>query len=110
MTVRTLTERRQAEAARRTAAVAMLWRDLAAAAGGFGGHYLLYGSAARGEVRHDSDVDLLLDFPDARGRSAAWTFAETRCAALGLLCDIRPIEMCDARFLAHVLPEAKVLG
>lgn len=110
MTVRTLTERRQAEAARRAAAVAMLCRELAAAAGGFGGRYLLYGSAARGELRHDSDVDLLLDFPDAGGRTAAWTFAEDCCAALGLLCDIRPIEMCDAGFLAHVLPEAKALA
>lgn len=110
MTVRTLAERRQAEAARREAAAATLCRELAGAAGRFGGRYLLYGSAARGEVRHDSDVDLLLDFPDATSRSAAWTFAEDRCTALGLFYDIRPIGMCDARFLAHVLPEAKVLG
>jgi predicted nucleotidyltransferase len=38
--------------------------ELASLGGELGGHFLLYGSAARGDLRDDSDVDLLLDFPD----------------------------------------------
>ncbi len=105
-----LAEHKRAEAARRTDAARTLCRELAAAACGFGGRYLLYGSAARGALRYDSDVDPLLDFPDPERMTAAWTFAEERCAALGLIADILPLPTCDERFLKHVLPEVRSLG
>ncbi|WP_376100065.1 nucleotidyltransferase family protein [Roseomonas sp. CCTCC AB2023176] len=50
--------------ARLRAAVGELRLLPAAEAPRLGGRYLLFGSAARGEMRHDSDVDILLDFPD----------------------------------------------
>ena len=106
MAVQTLTERKAAAIAAKLAALATLRPALAERARALGGRFLLYGSAARGELRYDSDVDLLLDFPDAAAMSAAWDFAETECARLGLEYDILPIGMCNARFLAHVLPEA----
>jgi predicted nucleotidyltransferase len=106
MTIRTLAERKAATVAAKQAAVLVLRRQLDEHAPALGGRYLLYGSAARGELRYDSDVDLLLDFPDDEATSAAWGFAETACAALGLVHDIRPVALCGARFLAHVLPEA----
>jgi hypothetical protein len=43
-----------------------------------GGRYRLFGSAARGQISYDSDVDLLLDFPE-EAFGEAWNFAETAC-------------------------------
>lgn len=109
MIVRTLAERRANEVAARVAAVGELRKLLAERARDLGGRFLIYGSAARGELRHDSDVDLLLDFEGEARTSEAWGFAEDECSRLGLVCDIRPLAMCDQRFLAHVMSEAKAL-
>jgi len=51
----TLAERKAAEAARRQAAVEALVPVLAACARAHGGRFLLYGSTARGTMKHDSD-------------------------------------------------------
>lgn len=109
MAVRTLAERKAAEVAAKAAAVDELRRTLGDRAREIGGRYVLYGSAARGELRWNSDVDLLLDFPDGDATAAAWGFAEDECARLGLDCDIRPLAWCEPRFLDHVLPEARSL-
>lgn len=74
----TLTEQKATEAARRQQAVAAVVPLLTEYARAHGGRYLLFGSAARGQMKFHSDVDLLLDFPaDAFGD--AWNFAETVC-------------------------------
>lgn len=109
MAVRTLAERKAAEVAAKAAAVDELCRALREWAREGGGRYLLYGSAVRGELRWNSDVDLLLDFPAGDATTAAWDFAENECARLGLDCDIRPVAWCEARLLDHVLPEARSL-
>lgn len=109
MTIRTLAERKNAAVAAKTAALDELLGLLAGRARELGGRYLLYGSAARGELRPDSDVDLLLDFADGDASSTAWGFAEDECARLGLHCDIRPVVMCEPRFLDHVMPGARSL-
>jgi len=109
MAVRTLAERKAAKVAAKAAAVDELLHTLERRAREIGGRYLLYGSAARGELRPDSDVDLLLDSPGSDATAAAWDFAEDECARLGLDCDIRPIAMCKPRFLGHVLPESRSL-
>jgi predicted nucleotidyltransferase len=54
----TLPELKAAERARRRAAIAPLKRDLAAYGAAHGGRFVLYGSAARDTMRHDSDVDI----------------------------------------------------
>lgn len=59
----TLAERKAAEAERRRLAVAALRPAFAAYARAHGDRFLLFGSAARNEMRYDSDVDILLDFP-----------------------------------------------
>ena len=105
----TLAERKASAVAAKTAAVDALVSTLGNRAREIGGRYILYGSAARGELRWDSDVDLLLDFPNRDATAAAWGFAEDECVRLGLDCDIRPIAMCEPRFLDHVLPEARSL-
>ena len=62
----TLTERKAAEAERRRLAVAELRVVLTGYARAHGGRFLLFGSAARGTMRYDSDVDILLDFRPMR--------------------------------------------
>ena len=104
----TLKERKAHALARRKAALAQLEVRLAAAAQ-HGGCYRLYGSAARGAMRPDSDVDLLADFP-GHSISAAIRAAEDACEELGLACDIVDQTWCSETFLQRVLPGAKVLA
>ena len=66
-----------------------------------GAGFWLYGSGARGQLRFDSDIDLLLDFTEDM-ISAAWRFAEDACAQLGLEPDIRPLAWCKPQFLNHI--------
>ena len=105
-TLRTLADRKAAAVAAKAAALARLRPVLQDHARRLGGRFLLYGSAARGELRHGSDIDLLLDFPGDDATKAAWDAAEQACAGLDLDCDIRPLRWCGARFLQHVLPGA----
>ena len=105
----TLAERKAAEAARRNQAVAELRRELQAYASAGGGRYLLFGSAARGEMRYDSDVDILVEFPPEQQR-AAWSFAERACWKRQLTPDVMASAWCTEDFLTLVLPTAEVLG
>ncbi len=104
----TLPELKAAERARRRAAVAQLKRDLAAYGAAHGGWFVLYGSAARDTMRHDSDVDILTDFPPDADDDA-WVFAEDSCWRLRLTPDIRPKAWCSRRFLDHIEKDALVL-
>ena len=105
----TLKERKARVQAQRKAALAQLEVRLAATAAQHGGCYRLYGSAARGAMRPDSDVDLLADFP-GHSISAAIRAAEDACEELGLACDIIDQAWCSETFLQRVLPGAKVLA
>ena len=105
----TLKERKARILAHRKAALAQLEVRLAATAAQHGGCYRLYGSAARGAMRPDSDVDLLADFP-GHSISAAIRAAEDACEELGLACDIVDRAWCSETFLQRVLPGAKVLA
>lgn len=100
----TLPERKAAEAQRRQQAVASLRPVLAAYARAHGGRFLLYGSAARGEMRYDSDVDILVDFPEDQD-AAAWDFAGQACWERGLEPDLMRRAWCKESFLAHVAPD-----
>src|SRR5271155_3861001 len=105
----TLTERKAAEAARRRQAVAALVPVLAEYARRHGGRFLLYGSAARGQVKDHSDVDLLLDFP-GETLGDAWNFAEAACWDRGLEPDLMPYGWCKPAFLDHVAPDVQVVA
>ena len=87
------------------AAVALLAADLEAYAGRNGGRFVLFGSAARGEMRHDLDVDILVDFP-TDSESKAWLFAEDRAWALDLKPDIHLKGWKTPHFLAQVEADA----
>jgi predicted nucleotidyltransferase len=105
----TLAERKAAAAERKRQAVAALRPALTAYAHTHGGRFLLFGSAARGTLGRDSDVDILTDFPDAE-TAAAWNFAERACWERGLDPDVMPKAWCKSDFLAHIAAEIVVLG
>jgi len=105
----TLAQRKAARVASLHEAVATLRGRLERYARTHGGRFLLYGSAARGAMRYDSDVDLLLDFPDDR-LSEAWRHAEGLCRDLGLQADLCPLAWCSAEFAVRVRDHAVTLG
>jgi predicted nucleotidyltransferase len=104
----TLTERKAAEAERRRKAVEGLRPVLTDYARAHGGRFLLFGSAARGTMRYDSDVDILVDFPPG-ALDGAWGFAERACFERRLDPDITPFASCQGRFRERVTPELLVL-
>jgi predicted nucleotidyltransferase len=105
----TLTERKAAEAERRRRAVESLRTVLTDYARTHGGRFLLFGSAARGTMRYDSDVDILVDFPpDAL--DDAWSSAEHACLERRLDPDITPFSSCRGRFRERVTPDLQVLA
>jgi predicted nucleotidyltransferase len=104
----TLSERKATEARRRCDAVHDLRSALAAYAREHGGRFLLFGSAARGDMRFDSDVDILVDFP-ADTLGDAWNFAERACWDRHLEPDVIARSWCKADFLAHVEPDIEVI-
>jgi hypothetical protein len=56
----------------------------------------------QGTLRHDSDIDILVDFPSER-ISAAWRFCEDACRQQGLTPDVRPKSLCSSKFLEKAL-------
>ena len=105
----TLKERKAAEADRRRRAVEDLRSALAVYAREHGGRFLLFGSAARADMRHDSDVDILVDFPPT-ALDDAWNFAERACWDRRLDPDITPFAWCKGRFLERVTPDLQVVA
>ncbi len=109
MSYPTLTERKRAKVAQMEAAVEALAAELAAYAREHGGRFILFGSAARGGLRHDSDVDVMVDFP--RGlESEAWQYAEERAWALGLKPDLSEKGWSGERLLGRVARDGRVLA
>lgn len=105
----TLPERKTREAARRTEAAERIALKLQTYAREKGGRYFLFGSAARNEMKFDSDIDVLVDFPENLMRDAM-NAAEDFCEAEGLPCDVLPFETRSRSFLDRVLPTARELS
>jgi len=104
----TLSERKRMRQEAYAQGIARLRTALSGFARAHDGEYLLFGSAARGDFRFDSDVDILLRFPVGK-ESLAWAFAESSCRALQLTPDIRPERLCDEAFVEAVSRQAEVL-
>ena len=63
-----------------------------------GGRFIIFGSAASGDMNENSDIDILADFPDAEWIKAL-LFAERLCAEEKVPCDIFPYRQCDDAFV-----------
>lgn len=98
----TLRERRARSLAARQRALDEAKRRLALEAARLGGRYLVHGSAARGAIHPDSDIDLLADFPRDRTQ-AAIRAAEEVCRELGLPCDVIDLRGCRPGFSRQAL-------
>ena len=107
-TIDTLADRKQRAVDGMSRAVDQLCVDLKAYAGAHGGRFILFGSAASGHFRHDSDVDLIVDFPIDE-ESSAWRFAEDACWKRKLTPDVRPLRFCEDKFIKHVMETAKAI-
>ena len=105
----TLSERKAARVARMRAALETLRVSLADYARANGGRFLIFGSAARGELRFDSDVDILVDFEEA-ALSRAWSFAEGGCTRLDLTPDVLPLPWMTEAFVERASRGAVMLG
>lgn len=104
----TLKAREAATVERMQAAVAELKPALAAYARDHGGRFVLFGSAARREMREDSDVDIFVDFP-AGAHMGAISFAEDTCWRLGLKPDILGFWQPSGRLRARLDAEGLIL-
>jgi predicted nucleotidyltransferase len=106
---KTLDQIKREEASRLANVVEALADRLGAFARTRGGRYLLFGSTAKGEIRFDSDIDLLVDFP-AESEAEAWRLAEDLCARYRVECDIAPLMWCEPTFVAQVTGHARIFG
>lgn len=105
----TVSSIKTSEVARIAAGVVALKETLREYAKGNNGTFFIFGSAARGNLRYDSDIDVLVDFPDGR-ISEAWRFCEDACRKEGLTPDVRPKNFCSPKFLEKALVGAVELS
>jgi predicted nucleotidyltransferase len=108
MIVTTLSERKAREAGCRAEAASQVAALLRAYATAHGGRFVLFGSFATGRMRHDSDLDVLVDFGQAES-AAAWRFVEEICRQAGIEADIHDAATSKAPFVARARADGLVL-
>lgn len=74
-----------------------------------GGRFILFGSAATGDLHDLSDVDLIADFPQD-AVVAACAFADAACSEMGLTGDVRPAAWTSDTVLQRALSTGRVLS
>lgn len=105
----TVEDRKGREVSRLRGAIDGVRKLLTAYAAGHGGRYMIFGSAARGDIRFDSDFDVVADFPAAEER-AAFEFAEVTCVQHGLKPDIRLMSEMSPGFIDRIRKEWRPAG
>lgn len=83
----TVAERKAIETARRVRAAAAIIEAMRAYARTQGGRFVVFGSYVDGRMKHDSDLDVMLDF-DASGRRSAWKLLEDLASRFDLPVDL----------------------
>ena len=106
--VKTVSVRRAEKLTRLRDAVQHLCRDLSQYAESESGAFYIFGSFVRGDFSDDSDVDILVKFPEA-DRAEAMDFAESACLGYDLKPDIRPAQWVSCRFADRVRREGQKL-
>ena len=105
----TIAERNARALKRRHDAIARAIDDLRTYALEKGGRFLIFGSAATGHLRRDSDLDIIVDFPPESERLARER-AEEICSLHEVPADIEMMSWSSAKFLERIGPHAMVLG
>lgn len=105
----TIAERKARAAQRLAAAVDAVMADLRRFASERGGRFLVFGSAAKGTLGYDSDLDVLIDVPPEL-ETEAWDTVEEACRTHGIRPDIHSTATAAPSFVARVSAEAVVLG
>jgi predicted nucleotidyltransferase len=103
-----IAERRQMQIDRIRLAIAEVEPALAAYARRHGGRFVVFGSAARDDLRHESDYDLMVDFALPVEREAR-DFAEKLCIDAGLRPDVHLKPDLPAAVLDRIARDGKVL-
>lgn len=98
MMVATLQSRKMAETSRRKNAAAGIIDKLRAYALREGGRYIVFGSSTSGEMRYDSDIDVLVDFPPEKA-AAAVVYVEDVCAEHAIPADILDVATTKETFV-----------
>ena len=104
MTFLTVSERKRRSAERLAAAAEAVMAELSAYARSKGsqGRFIVFDSAASGEMRYDSDFDVIVDFPAAE-EAAAYNAVEEFCGRHGIKPDVLPASMIDGSFIERVM-------
>ncbi len=105
----TVAARKAREIERLRSASESALEELRVHAAACGGRYLVFGSAARGDLVPASDFDVLVDFPEASERQARH-HAEAVCRRLGLVPDVHLAAEASDRLMARVRRDAIVLS
>jgi predicted nucleotidyltransferase len=99
----TVRERKRRNAERLTAAARAVIFDLSAFAGAHpGGRFIVFGSVADGEICHDSDFDVIVDFPPLH-EDAAWRAVEDSCERHAIRPDVLPASKLKDGFLQEIM-------
>lgn len=97
----TIAERTARATALRKTAIEAAIAELRAYAAKEGGHYIVFGSAAKGLVSDHSDLDVIVDFPTAK-EQAAFDFLEATCSKHQVPCDAQYLPSKETPFLKRV--------
>ncbi|MDP4024759.1 nucleotidyltransferase domain-containing protein [Methylobacterium sp. NEAU 140] len=100
-TITTVDQRKAAERDRRVRAAEAIVARLSAYARREGGRFVVFGSFVGARMRHDSDLDVLID-ADGDGRRAAWAFLEDLGIEHGLDLDLFDRATTKPAFVARV--------
>ena len=73
-----------------------------------GGGFVVFGSSARDEMRYDSDLDILVDFP-AESERNAWEYAERMCIEHGIKPDLHLASEASSELLDRVYQEGSTI-
>ncbi len=106
--VSTVAERKAARVRRTEEACARIEARLAEHARANGGRYVLFGSWVDGAIRHDSDLDILVDFGDRDAE--AWRHAEDVCVREGVRPDIHDARTSTRAFVDRVVSQGRILA
>lgn len=83
----TVAERKALETSRRVCAAGSIVEAMRTYARAQGGRFIVFGSFVDGRMKHDSDLDIMIDV-DASNRRSAWEFLESLASRFDLPVDL----------------------